>query len=358
MIKENGGSFVDFQDKLHNPIWKNLSEEEKWLLFEKVKKQFISPELEMSNLKLCLFSLGGVKNRTFEFDLLDETFVFIPGQKDVILGWESGNNTNTFLLTQTLGENPPELLNKSDKIDQYINQMTSPLRKATIAPMIVSKYAFPASCAYIGWLDSLTGEFHGEMERFVPIEKEVQKELFPTLTLEESLNFSQPERVLREGVFYLEYLTDEGVYRVFIHQPMTLAENRKRLNKWQLVLLDEDQWEYANGAGTRRLFRWGNCLVSANDYSEKNQEIYELAKGRNMFGLVFDTDKQRYELTKDENVLKLGKIKESETKLQQTLPLATYYRDAKVIEKEEILSPLIYECRKAIILEKRKDDSL
>ncbi|MDR2832786.1 MAG: hypothetical protein LBV67_03625 [Streptococcaceae bacterium] len=343
---------MNFFNQLFNPQWKLLDEENKYKLFEYIKSEFISPELEISNVELKTFELSGVKNTTFEFNLLDESFVFIPGQKDVILGWESGSGALSFSEMVNIPTNNPEL-SSIENVDQYINKHTSSLRKVTIPPMIVGKHALPASCVYIGWINPLTGEFHGEVDKYLPFAEKINEELFPSLSLEDFLDFSQPKRVLQEGEYFLEYWEDEDIYIVCLHEEMTLEENILRIQKFNATLLSEDQWEYANGAGTRKIFRWGrNLLFDDDEFSQTATTNVRLAKSANMFGLYFDIDEKRYEITADPNVVKLGRLNEQGTRIEKMLPLSTYYQNKHSVDMNAKLSPLEYMYRKAIILKR------
>jgi hypothetical protein len=122
------------------------------------------------------------------------------------------------------------------------------------------------------------------------------------------------------------------------------------LKKQGFCLLTEDQWEFAAGAGTRRLFRWGNELLLANNHS--GRQIRHKMIGSNMFGLVFDTQKKRYELTADSQVLKLSSDYSNRGSLiERMLPLSTYYRSSHQLFEEQRLDPDCYSYRKALVIE-------
>lgn len=341
---------MNFYNQLFNPQWKLLDETAKYQLFDYIKSEFISPNLEISELSLKTFELAGVKNTTFEFRLMDEMFVFVPGQKDVILGWDSGSGALSFSEMVDIEHENPQL-SSTEKVDEYINQNTSPLRKVTIPPMIIGRHALPASCIYIGWLDPFTGEFRGEVEKYFPFEQDIKDKLFPVLNEEEFLNFTQPKRYLKEGKYFLEYLEDEEIYLVCLHKEMTLLENIERIQEWNITLLNEDQWEYANGGGTRRIFRWGRNLPFDEDkFSQAAIQNVQMARAANMFGLYFDIDEERYELTSYPEIVKLGRLQKVGTRIEKMLCLSTYYRNNHVVELDKKLSPLEYMYRKAIIL--------
>ncbi|MDR0922030.1 MAG: hypothetical protein LBM95_06595 [Lactobacillales bacterium] len=367
---------MEFIDQLSGACWKNATDEMKQALFEQVLAYHVKPELEVTNIQLKEFELFGIKNRSFEFMLANETFVFIPGQREVILGWEIGSEglpTHELLgkpeqkenvsfwanfdesmhsYAQEFMEEQEEFdLETMEGIDAYINLHTTSLRKVDIPPMIVGKYALPASTNFIGRLDMITGEFEGETDLFGPFEKKIRQLLFPDLSLQESLVWSAPERFLEMNEFYLEYVENLDYYRVFLHQQLTLEENYARIHQWGFELLDENQWEYVVGAGTRRLFRWGNELnIEDNPLSEQPNPARKRALGENMFGAVIDTTRTRFEITNEEQILKLGLVPQAGTLIENVLPLSSYYQSYVRIMKNEILSPLKYLYRKALII--------
>ncbi|SJZ70268.1 hypothetical protein SAMN02745116_01214 [Pilibacter termitis] len=329
-------------NKLLNPKWKSLSNEEKLICFDFIAETFIHPELEISNVRIKNFELGGIKNKTIEFNLLDESFLFVPGQKNVILGWDNGTNLYPMseLLEKTETKNVPNRHFSREAIDRFINENTSNVRKVDIPPMIVGKYAYPASSTYIGMLDGVSGEFHGAVELFAPYEKEIRRQLFPELSLEESFSYESPKKLFSDGKFFLEYLEQEEVYRVFLHNAANFKENLSRIQEWNLSFLSADEWEYVNGSGARRLFRWGS------EWSDCSK-----ANAVNMFGLYFETDKARFELISDKGKLKLGgDVRNTHQKFQTMLPLSTYFEPHGTIQEKEILSPEKYMYRKVIKL--------
>ena len=112
--------------------------------------------------------------------------------------------------------------------------------------------------------------------------------------------------------------------------------------------MNEDQWEYAVGGTTRRLFRWGNELLE--DHSFWKNQIHKIVSRPNMFGLSFAGDLKQFEITADQQ-LKLDQWEYCQVPLLDYLPLSTYYRPRKSISPFEVLSPKDYTYRKAIIIE-------
>ena len=133
-------------------------------------------------------------------------------------------------------------------------------------------------------------------------------------------------------------------------QRHTYASLRKKIRRKNFDLLTEDQWEYVNGAGSRRLFRWGNDLAVNDPY--RGKKIQKTMTKSNMFGLYFDTSMTRFELTEDPGVLKL-KNQQNNTGIPivDFLPLSTYYvNDMTMLKEDEILAPSEYLYRKVILI--------
>lgn len=302
---------MNLVDQLDWSYWKRLSDKEKRTLFSQVLMYFVNPLVRITDIELKEFELYGIKCQTFELLLDDEEFVFIPGNKDAILGWNLG--TKGLSLLETAPNSPrvdiPEnLQNSYDLLDvhslaDYINDNTSSLRKVKIPPMFVQRYALPAGTSFLGVYNAITGSFTGQADQFSAFEADIHEILCPNLSPSESIRWSFPKSVLKENHWYIEMMPKSDCYYIYTHESHTYTSLRKNVRKKNFDLLTEDQWEYANGAGSRRLFRWGNDLNIYDPY--RGKKIRNLMTGRNMFGLFFDTSMDRFELTEDPGVLKL-----------------------------------------------------
>lgn len=343
-------------DQLDWSYWKRLNEKDKRTLFSQVLMYFVNPLMRLTDIELKEFELYGIKCQTFELLIDEEPFVFIPGNQDAILGWNLGVKGLSLLETapQKDAQNPQQLSDQANLLDthalaEYINQHTSELRKVVIPPMLVQKFALPAGTNYLGIYDTITGGFHGAADQFATFEAEIKTALFPQLTPAESLSWSFPVTKLVKNRWYIEQVPTTDNYYVFSHEEQSYASLRNSVRKKNFDLLTEDQWEYVNGAGSRRLFRWGNELNVNDLYRGKKLKV--MMHGENMFGLIFDTRMARFELTEDPGVVKLGPALEScGIPVVDKLPLSTYYRPNDLLAAEKVLDPAEYLYRKAIIV--------
>lgn len=373
MKDTRGGSFLKFFEKLEWSNWKNSSDTEKEKIIANVLVKYLPKQIKLTSCILANFELYGIKCRTFELELDGELYLFIPGNREAILGWDLGieglrkhelinyySEHGEFEKESTHSESPnnyieqsmtfDEDLTKSTGISKYINQYTTDLRKVAIPPMIVQKYALPVGTEFMGIFDIITGCFEGT-EVFFEIHKErINQLLFPNLSPSESLSWTFPETILELNSFYLEGLPESDYYFAYSHRTCSFNELNQETKHAGFELLSEDQWEYVVGAGTRRLFRWGNELVIPENTLGKTIQ-WKIA-GANMFGIVIDSTKKKFELTGDPLILKLGHHENhSEHLIEERLPLSTYYCSNHKISTTTDLSPDKYLYRKAIIIE-------
>lgn len=350
---------MDFFDSLEWSNWKNLSDEVKSQQFRQVLMYFVSPLRKINEVKLVDFQLAGLKCRTFEIKIDNETFVFVPGNQEAILGWELGVQG---LPTPAWDKHHPNSfpdkfaalikdyqLNTQEQWSEFVNLYTSELRKSAIPPMLVQQTALPAGTRYLGRLNSVTGEFTGEVERFEPLEESIRKLFMPPQSFEVSLTWSLPENHLEKGKYYLEAAKDSDDYYIFEHFSCTHEQLRKIVRRNGFDLMTEDQWEYAVGGGTRRLFRWGNDVDTDDSYW--GRQVKQQMKSPNMFGLTISTALDRYELT-DTMTLKMDHWDNSGIPLLDLLPLATYYRSPRKLLPEDELNPREFLYRKTILIKK------
>lgn len=338
---------MTFFEALEWVNWKNLSKELRVQVMNQVLMYFVSPLKYVSDVEAVVFELGGVKCDTFECKIDGEPFILIPGNEEAILGWNFGTQglpvsawdqkcqtTSDYYLkfTKSYG------LKTTEEWDAFVNESTSPLRKVAIPPMLVQKHPVPVGGQRIGKFNSVTGEFTGIVESFLPIESSVRKHFTGSATLEDCFKKMHPMELFEENSFYARGHMDSDTYEIYTHQNETFDSLKGQVETDLFELLDEDAWEYVLGAGTRKLFRWRH-------YLEQRPKTMQA----NMFGLCFSTSNDYWEIT-DSPFLKLEKMETVGLPLFDVLPLATYYRSRKLRVNEEILSPTDYAYRKAIVI--------
>ena len=351
---------MNFFNQLEWSHWKQLTLEDKQLLFRQILMYYVSPLVKVSDVTLVDYELAGIKCTTFECKLDNEEFVFIPGNKDAILGWDLGIQglpVQEVLFEQEFVEESEIFLQFKeiygfetlDDFSDYINDFTSPLRKVTVAPMLVQKYACPVGTQFLGSYHTVTANFEGDELAVAPFLLEIKQQLSPQLSLEESLTWEFPHALRKDNTYYLEMSPTEDTYCVYKYSARTHQDLLKEVHAKGFDLLTEDQWEYAVGGGTRRIFRWGNELLF--DQSSWAKSAKAKKEGPNMFGLLIDTSKTRFELTHDPFILKLDIIENSGCPIIDCLPLSSYYQSGIMIQGKAPLAPEEFLYRKTIVIE-------
>ncbi|MCI1904430.1 hypothetical protein QUW13_03575 [Enterococcus hirae] len=346
-------------------IWKQLNDDEKKVQMRQILMYFVSPLLPIENIRLKNYSLGGVKCRTFTLSINGESFVFVPGNQEAILGWDEGTkglashellageelrweNAENFLSAEFAEEDAPACdFTTIRGVADYINSHTSPLRKTVVPPMLVAKHSSPVGTRFIGTLDVVTGEFSGQVDAYSLIEEKIKKAVMPELPPERALNWNFPRSYLARDEFYLEMDPATNRYQIYTHAPCDYSQLLKQLRKYNFSLPNENEWEYFVGAGTRRLFRWGPDVRGLH-----RSPLPPEVTGENMFGLVINSERNQFCLLQDSSCLKGGPILGGGGHfIEQILPLSTYYRAPHQVPLEGVLDPYRYLYRKVVRIE-------
>ncbi|MGH1706463.1 hypothetical protein ABE927_07945 [Enterococcus gallinarum] len=349
---------MDFFEALQWTNWKNLTAEVKSQVFQQVVMYFVSPLKEITDVHFIKTSYAGIKCETFELTIDEEPFVFVPGNYETILGWDLGIQGLPITCWSKMWQEPlsPSLrrlikgygLSNAEEWGDFVNESMSPLRKATIPPMLVQKMALPAGTRLIGELDTVTGEFHGHVDQFETFGSEIRQAFQQPRSFEESLQWEMPRTISAENQYFAELYPVSGNYHVYTHQRMTQNELQHWLGQQGYDLMNEEQWEYAVGAGTRRLFRWGNEKPCEDGVKLTKKALAE----PNMFGLIYPYA-NGWELT-DSSFLKMEDWPECGNPLLDTLPYASYYRSRKMLQANQQLDPEKYRYRKAVIIDRER----
>ena len=136
------------------------SKRKKRTLLSQLLLHFVNPLMKISDIELKDFDLYGIKCQTFQLLIDEEECVFIPGNKDAILGWNLGTKGLSLLET---APNSPEIMIPEELRGQYnffdvdslgelINDKTTSLRKVQIPPMFVSASCFTSGNKLFGSL--------------------------------------------------------------------------------------------------------------------------------------------------------------------------------------------------------------
>jgi len=260
-------------------------------------KQYASYNKETANLVAVFESKGKDKTQ----------FVFVPGMKNVMLGWDNKSCTLNEKIIAAMKESleeefkydlqdweeneeyrekedmPPEKKTIENWLE-YVNSTTSPIRSVDIEPMIVQVVSTPA-------------------------EKEYKSEIKPPF-----------------------------------------------------VIPTENEWEYLRGGGQRIFFPWGDFLeaeiisaIYGMSMSEGSQEHYatniDLLDKPNMFGLWFDLSTYTYELVNSKCFVKGadgGCSVCGGEGLFYTIPILSNFYRSKHSGNEDRISANYYSYRKII----------
>ena len=168
-----------------NPTWKTLSNEMKEVVIQNVLRHFVNPILEVTKITPVSYHFGGIKTDTFEIVIDGIEYVFVPGQKKCILGWDRGlsglsgldcseerqelryalkrycnQQLTSSLLTEEgfLNQDFSHIRLTTEYIDEKINRSTSPLREVNIPALLVEKKPQYVGMKYIGQYNVVSGQ--------------------------------------------------------------------------------------------------------------------------------------------------------------------------------------------------------
>lgn len=367
---------MDFFEQIMNPSWKTFSPEYKEVLAGNILRYFVNPLLEVKNLRLASFQQGGMKTETFSVEIDGAPFVFIPGQKDVILGWDNGT---TGLNALEIADDRREIyfslekclshwLQEMDFLDvdvftslhveqdsdfdlnHRVNSQTSDLRSVTIPPLLVEMQPSYLGMDKKGEYSVVSGVFEGDWEWFQMYQEPIKKALFSDSQENEEAFVEFPAYFYEPNHFFMVQNTDLDHYTLYAAKPQSYQDIRKEIEKNGMGLLSSDEWEYCCGGTSRRLFRWGNKIQRI--MFEPGESVLEEP---NMFGLTIANVGWGPELVEDGNRVKGGWMNTSSANIvEKILPFSSYYmnRKNKLRGKEDAELPPGYYCfRRAIRIE-------
>lgn len=287
------------------PNWKQLSWEMKKVVLQHVIHYFIPNGLSVERITPVRISYAGMNTDTFEIQMNQERYMFIPGQKECVLGWDSGlsglhgidcsadrqeirlaiqryvqEHLSAYLFKEETfqpSDFSQEILTK-EYVEQTINQATSPLRVVDIPAMFVQVSPTIAGYRLLGSYNTVSGEML-QSDISQPRLHAIQQLIVPDSEID-ALWSEYPKYIKSEDLF-MKQSENEDLYDCFVEEAISYNEIKEEVQARGFTLLTEDEWEYCCGGGTRRLFRWGNQLQRSLLLDETHSPLWK----PNMFGL-------------------------------------------------------------------------
>lgn len=258
--------------------WNTLNQEEKSEIIHQIIKNVFIP-FKIKNFET--FEQNNIKLETAVLIYDDEEFVFVPGNKNITLGWNPE--------TCDLGENINQVLQeewnwqKQDALEEikYIEEKCK--------PQIYKELQL------------------GNIESAEKLKKDLQ----------DDLNYYNNEiKFAENGFYYFNKLLKDSMspIRTVNINPMIVQRDIKKsnidYNKSLFKIPTEDEYEYLCNGGSRTFFRWGNSL------RDELHKMYTIGTGNvtdffykpNMFGLhiAYDPYDCEYVRFKNNYVIKAG----------------------------------------------------
>ena len=360
----------NFLDAVSNPTWKTLTNEMKVVVIQNVLRHFVDPILEVMKITPVSYQFGGIKTDTFEIVIDGVEYVFIPGQKKCILGWDSGLSglsgldcseerqelryelkryCNQQLISSLLMEEGfldqdfSHIHLTTEYIDEKINASTSPLREVDIPALLVEKKPTFVGLKFIGHYNVISGQLSIAANQTEEIIQNIQELLLPEGQGNHFLR-EYPTVGRKSPLFIQQNQLNSDLFDCYIDDAVSFVELKRDIERHGFGLLTEDEWEYCCGASCRRLFKWGTQLK--RQLFHKN--ISPLWK-ENMFGLMIANAEFGPEIIDDEHYTKGGWLEEThKAPIINLLPLSSYYRGEGIEDKEKELTPGYYCVRRVI----------
>ena len=359
-----------FFEALYNPKWKTLTREMKEIVIQNVLRQYVNPLLEISSISLVSYQLGGLKTETFEIMIDGVEYIFVPGQKSCLLGWNSGlsglsgldcseerqelryalkrycnQQLTSTIFTQEgfLNQGFSHVLLSTEYIDEKINTTTSPLREVDIPALLVEKKPQFVGLTYIGQYNVISGQLTSFDDPTEEIHERIRTLL---VTQEQGKHFLQdfPTMGRKSPLFIQQNDLNPDVFDCYMDNPISYTLLKQEIERYGMSLLTEDEWEYCCGGSCRRLFKWGNQLkrqIFSKDFSPLWKE--------NMFGLIIANAEFGPEIIDDVLYTKGGWLEENhKAPIINLLPLSSYYRGEGIEDKEKDLTPGYYCVRRVM----------
>ena len=343
----------DFFERVLNPTWKNLSRESKEVVIRNILRFFVNPILTIEDLKFVQYDYAGITNDTFEVTIDGRVFVFVPGQKEVVLGWDSGLSglsgldcseerqelryafkrylnqhvTGFMFLNQNVQEKDlssekltTQIVEDGINLIPFSRKNLHAIRKVDIPAMLVEKKPNFVGLKFIGHYSVVTGQIDGEDM----VSSETLSILEEAITPDNSLEalFQEFPRAVRVDQYFMQDIQNPDLFACYVADPVSYDEGRKEIERTGMGLLNEDEWEYCCGSGTRRLFKWGNQLHRTLLQDEFKSPLWQ----ENMFGLEIANAEFGPEIIEGRPYTKGAWLEENfKAPVLNLLPLSSYY---------------------------------
>ena len=346
----------NFFEAVLNPTWKTLSNEMKTVVIQNVVRHFVNPIFEVTEITPVSYQFGGFKIDTFEISIDGVEYVFVPGQKKCILGWDNGlsglsgldcseerqelryelkrycnQHLTSALLTKTgfLNLDFSHIRLSTDYIDEKINTSTSPLREVDIPALLVEKKPKFVGLKYIGQYNVVSGQLSNHDYQSDEVLQLIQQILQPE---GQDNHFLQdyPTVGRKSSLFIQQNQLNPDAFDCYIDDPESYFDVKREVERHGFGLLTEDEW---GNQLKRQLFK---------------KSISPLWK-ENMFGLTIANAEFGPELIYNEHYTKGGWLEEThKAPIINLLPLSSYYRGEGIEDKEKELIPGYYCVRRVI----------
>lgn len=246
------------------PEWQKLSDEQRYRYSEELAAHLPQSVIFRG---LRLYSYGDRQLSVAVFEHEGALFSLIPGG-EVQLGYEARNFCPTDEQIESFQNTAGEYYIDTD-IYSYVQSVTTPPRKVTISPMIV--------------------EIKPTKIGFEPISSE---ELKIQNLLQDNPDCPAASIVnccdLKPDSSYGFKRYQDGSIAAWQIIPKTYEDIQAELTAEGLRLLTFDEWEYACGAGSTTLFRWGD-FCPGDCYPDVRSD-WKLHLQPNFFGLYMAQD--------------------------------------------------------------------
>ena len=167
----------------------------------------------------------------------------------------------------------------------------------------------------------VTGQLTGAEEPS-PETLEILEEAVTPDNSMEALFQDFPRAVRVDRYFMQQDIKNPDNFSCYVADPVGYEEARKEIERTGMGLLNEDEWEYCCGSGTRRLFKWGNQLQRSLIQDEENSPLWN----ENMFGLEIANAEFGPELIEGRPYTKGAWLEENfKAPVLNLLPLSSYY---------------------------------